>query len=280
MDPGPAGRGDRPRPPTLLGDFQFGKAAEGLYHFAWDEVCDWYLELAKVQMPATGGDPAGSPPPRQVLGTVLDALLRLLHPFVPFVTETLWTALTGGEIAGDRRLADAVRSAARIRPRAGWVADVDKLVTEIRRFRADQGLPADQAGPGALDRSAATVTGRSLLLATAAVLTRLEPADESASPTTALAPGRAGRRGHRDGRSWTPRPRSMSRPRSPAPARISRSPRRRSRTPAKKLGNPAFLGKAPGRGRRQDPGTGGAGAPPTSTRLTERLAALARAAGT
>ena len=47
----------------LLADFQFGKAAEGLYHFAWDEVCDWYLELAKVQMPAGGGDPRGWRPP-------------------------------------------------------------------------------------------------------------------------------------------------------------------------------------------------------------------------
>src|SRR3954470_1026663 len=81
----------------LLEDFQFGKAAEGLYHFAWDELCDWYLELAKVQIPGTGGDPSRIATTQQVLGTVLDNLFRLLHPFVPFVTETLWTSLTGGE---------------------------------------------------------------------------------------------------------------------------------------------------------------------------------------
>jgi valyl-tRNA synthetase len=78
-----------------------------------------------------------------VLGHVLDTVLRLLHPFIPFITEKLWTALTGGEslviaswpsaFAG---YADAVADAR--------IADVQKLVTEIRRFRADQGLKPGQ----------------------------------------------------------------------------------------------------------------------------------------
>ena len=63
-----------------------------LYHFAWDEVCDWYIELAKLSLGGPSGDAT-----RRVLGEVLDVLLRLLHPMVPFVTEQLWTALTGGE---------------------------------------------------------------------------------------------------------------------------------------------------------------------------------------
>ena len=81
---------------TLFEAFEFGKVCDLLYHFAWDEVCDWYLELAKV--PLASGDAATPPrPPGEVLGFVLDQLLRLLHPVMPFVTEELWTALTGEE---------------------------------------------------------------------------------------------------------------------------------------------------------------------------------------
>ena len=77
----------------LFEAFEFGKVCDTLYHFAWDEVCDWYLELAKV--PLTSGDAGAAETTRQVLGFVLDQLLRLLHPVMPFVTEELWTALTG-----------------------------------------------------------------------------------------------------------------------------------------------------------------------------------------
>ncbi len=120
--------------------FEFSKACEALYHFAWDEVCDWYLELAKVQF-AEDADRAAHT--RAVLGTVLDALLRLLHPVIPFVTETLWKVLTGGESlvvaawpAASTQTADD--DAAR------RIEDMQKLVTEVRRFRSDQGLKPSQ----------------------------------------------------------------------------------------------------------------------------------------
>src|SRR5699024_7100073 len=113
---------------ALLGDFQFAKAAEGLYHFAWDEFCDWYVELAKAPLQA-GGEPAEHT--RAVLGTVLDTLLRLLHPFVPFVTESLWTQLTGGETLV---VAAWPRSSGRQPDETAGavIADTIKLVTEIR----------------------------------------------------------------------------------------------------------------------------------------------------
>ncbi len=79
----------------LFEAFEFGKVCDLLYHFAWDEVCDWYLELAKV--PLAADDQRAAETARQVLGFVLDQLLRLLHPVMPFVTEELWTALTGEE---------------------------------------------------------------------------------------------------------------------------------------------------------------------------------------
>jgi valyl-tRNA synthetase len=129
---------------ALLDDYQFAKAVDALFHFTWDEVCDWYIELAKPQFvvgPAEGT--------RAVLGHVLDAVLRLLHPVMPFVTETLWKALTGGEtlvVASWPVEAGAPIDAAA----ATGVADVQKLTTEIRRFRAEQGLPDRRSVAGVL----------------------------------------------------------------------------------------------------------------------------------
>ena len=74
-------------------EFEFAKVSDALYRFAWDEFCDWYVELAKVSL--NSGDEAQAANTRAVLGNVLDVLLRLLHPAMPFLTETLWTALTG-----------------------------------------------------------------------------------------------------------------------------------------------------------------------------------------
>ncbi|HVL83255.1 MAG TPA: valine--tRNA ligase [Pseudonocardia sp.] len=120
---------------ALLEDYQFAKATEGLYHFTWDEFCDWYLELAKAQL----ADEATADGTRAVLGHVLDALLKLLHPVIPFVTEVLWTALTGEESVvvtpwpvGAGAPADPAAAAR--------VADVQRLVTEVRRFRTEQGI--------------------------------------------------------------------------------------------------------------------------------------------
>jgi valyl-tRNA synthetase len=130
----------------LFEQFEFGKICESLYHFAWDEVCDWYLELAKV--PLSGDDPQAAGTTREVLGFVLDQLLRLLHPVMPFVTEELWTALTGEDsvmiapwpaFSFDDPAAEAE------------ITSVMRLVTEIRRFRSDQGLKPGQRVRARLD---------------------------------------------------------------------------------------------------------------------------------
>ncbi|MCU1681214.1 MAG: valS [Amycolatopsis sp.] len=149
-----------------LADFQFAKASETLYQFTWNELCDWYLELAKVQFYDGTEEVAGRT--RLVLGHVLDTVLRLLHPFIPFITEKLWTSLTGGEsvvvaqwptVTGG--YADPVVD--------GRIADVQKLVTEIRRFRADQGLKPGQkvaarlSGPGFDELSGHADSVRSLV---------------------------------------------------------------------------------------------------------------------
>ncbi|MDP3880279.1 MAG: valine--tRNA ligase [Dehalococcoidales bacterium] len=75
---------------ALMEDFQFGEAQRQLYDFLWSEFCDWYIELAKVRL-RSGGD--GAPSPVTVLVYVLETSLRLLHPYMPFVTEELWQHL-------------------------------------------------------------------------------------------------------------------------------------------------------------------------------------------
>ncbi|OBK39565.1 valine--tRNA ligase [Mycobacterium sp. 1245111.1] len=127
--------------------YEFSRACEALYHFAWDEFCDWYLELAKVQLSASAG--AAAADTTAVLAFVLDALLKLLHPVIPFVTETLWKNLTGGESIV---IADWPQSSGiALDPVAGQrISDMQKLVTEIRRFRSDQGLADRQKVPARL----------------------------------------------------------------------------------------------------------------------------------
>jgi valyl-tRNA synthetase len=123
--------------------YEYAKVCDTLYHFAWDDVCDWYLELSKPVL-SSGGETT-----RRVLGHVLDQLMRLLHPVMPFVTEELWIALTGGETvmkaswpAADPTLIDDGAEEE--------IAALQKLVTEVRRFRSDQGLKPSQRVSAAL----------------------------------------------------------------------------------------------------------------------------------
>jgi valyl-tRNA synthetase len=123
----------------LFEQFEFGKICDVLYHFAWDEVCDWYLELAKV--PLASGDEAQIQTTQQVLGFVLDQLLRLLHPVMPFVTDELWTALTGEDSVV---VADWPAFSYADRAAEAEISSLMRLVTEVRRFRSDQGLRPGQ----------------------------------------------------------------------------------------------------------------------------------------
>jgi valyl-tRNA synthetase len=129
-----------------LATYEFAKVCDALYHFAWDDVCDWYVELSKPVL-AAGGPEADRT--KRVLGHVLDQLLRLLHPAIPFVTEELWTVLTGGEtvmtaawpVRDDTRIDDAAEEE---------LAALQRVVTEVRRFRSDQGLRPGQRVSAAL----------------------------------------------------------------------------------------------------------------------------------
>jgi valyl-tRNA synthetase len=159
-------------------DYQFAKLSETLFHFAWDEVFDWYVELSKTTFFA-GGEPARVS--ARVLGEVLDVMLRLLHPVVPFVTETLWTALTGKEslVIADWPAMSSFRDEAAERE----IELVQRVVTEVRRFRSDQGLQPGQKVPARL-----TLDGTALAPHEAAIrqLLRLQPEGEGFHATASL----------------------------------------------------------------------------------------------
>ncbi|RAP28881.1 valine--tRNA ligase [Brevibacillus laterosporus] len=75
----------------LMDAFDFGEAGRLLYNFLWDDLCDWYIEMAKL--PLYGTDEQAKKATQSVLVYVLDQTLRLLHPFMPFITEEIWQAL-------------------------------------------------------------------------------------------------------------------------------------------------------------------------------------------
>lgn len=76
---------------TLAEKFEFGEVGRQLYNFIWDDFCDWYIEMAKL--PLYGEDEAAKKTTRSVLAYVLDNTMRLLHPFMPFITEEIWQNL-------------------------------------------------------------------------------------------------------------------------------------------------------------------------------------------
>ena len=127
---------------TLVENYEFARACETIYHFAWDDLCDWYLELSKEAF-ASGNAVAS----QRVLGHVLDTLFRLLHPVMPFITETLWTTLTGGETLVIAKWPVADSSHINKKSEA-LVGELQKIITEVRRFRNDQGVKPSQKIPG------------------------------------------------------------------------------------------------------------------------------------
>ena len=120
----------------LFEKFEFAKACDLIYHFAWDDLCDWYLELSKSTFTEAG---AGAGKSARVLGEVLDQLFRLMHPVMPFITEELWCCLTNNEslmIASWPKSDLSAQDQASVK----LVAKMQEIVTEIRRFRNDQGI--------------------------------------------------------------------------------------------------------------------------------------------
>ena len=127
-----------------LADLRFDEAANTIYHFVWDRFCDWYLELIK---PVSSADERGAidDETKSVAGWVLDQILVMLHPFMPFITEELWHAL--GERPCDLILAGWPRADARaIDPTAVVAVEgVIELIRSVRAARSELNVP-----PGAV----------------------------------------------------------------------------------------------------------------------------------
>jgi valyl-tRNA synthetase len=162
---------------ALLESYEFSRACELIYHFAWDDLCDWYLELSKETF--ASADKASS---QRVLGHVLDQLMRLLHPVMPFITEELWCTLTGGQSL--MTAAWPVADKSQIDKQAEKVvASLQEVVTEVRRFRNDQGLKPSQKIPGRFTGNKDVVAFESALR----FLLKIESAEFTPSATLEIA---------------------------------------------------------------------------------------------
>jgi valyl-tRNA synthetase len=123
-----------------LEGFHFNEAASVLYQFVWHEYCDWYLEMAKRRL--MEGDGPGAAAARAVLAHVLEAVLRLLHPLMPFITEEIWQRLPH-EGATLMLAPWPVPDPALRDPEATVALElVMELVRAVRNIRSEVGIPA------------------------------------------------------------------------------------------------------------------------------------------
>jgi valyl-tRNA synthetase len=132
----------------LMDDYQFGEAGRQIYDFIWSEYCDWYLEIAKIQL----RDEAQAPRTALILRAALDRALRLLHPFMPFVTEEVWQHLYADMSEGERPASalivapwpqmDAAAQRQRDDRAEGDMALIQEVVTAIRNARNEADVEA------------------------------------------------------------------------------------------------------------------------------------------
>jgi valyl-tRNA synthetase len=125
-----------------IADYRFNDAGASIYHFVWNTYCDWYVELVKPIL--QGADDAAKAEARATTAHVRDEILKLLHPFMPFVTEELWrvTAEVGPARASLLALArwpERGPSFGAAAEEINWLID---LVSKIRSVRAEMNVPA------------------------------------------------------------------------------------------------------------------------------------------
>ena len=130
--------------------YRFDLAAQTLYEFVWNDYCDWYIELAKVQIQT--GCPTTRRTTRRTLVRVLEAALRLLHPIIPFITEELWQAVAP---LANAKTADSIMLAAYpkadpekiVQAAFDQIAQLQDLIGAVRNLRGEMGIQPNVKAP-------------------------------------------------------------------------------------------------------------------------------------
>ena len=135
-------------------DYRFDNIATAIYQFVWDEYCDWYLELAKVQLQT--GTPAQQRATRRTLLRVLETILRLAHPIIPFITEELWQTIgpkSGKDLSQQPSQSIALQAYPvsepnKIDPKSeAWMNEVKAIVDACRNLRGEMQISPAQKLP-------------------------------------------------------------------------------------------------------------------------------------
>jgi len=165
-------------------DYRFDNIATALYRFVWDEYCDWYVELAKVQLQA--GSAAQQRGTRQTLIRVLETVLRLAHPIIPFITEELWQKVS--VVAGKRRADEATSVGLQPYPVAqpekideaaeAAMAEFKAQVDAVRALRGEMNVPPSQKAPLNATGNRATLERNAPYLAALARLSEVKVVDQ------------------------------------------------------------------------------------------------------
>ncbi|WP_296560328.1 valine--tRNA ligase [Pigmentiphaga sp.] len=165
-------------------DYRFDNISTALYRFVWDEYCDWYLELAKVQL--QNGSEAEQRGTRQTLIRMLETVLRLAHPIIPFITEELWQKVS---VAAGKRGADESTSvgvqpypaaqAEKIDEAAeAAMAELKAQVDAVRALRGEMNVPPSQKAPLNATGNRAALERNAPYLAALARLTEVKVVDQ------------------------------------------------------------------------------------------------------